>query len=705
MDVINFSGGGAETEPANDAMIEVIKNVAAAGVVPVISAGNDRDDFGSGTVGSPGTAPDAITVAAVSNTHVFSPILSVRNAGAPDAVRRIAIAGAGGTRFPNAFAAPRRLVDVGSILSGGQPVDRRLCGPDEDPNDPARSPLPTGSLNGAIALVSRGHCTFDSKAVRAGRAGAVGIVLVDNRAGGPGAVPIPLPIPAGMITDLDGAVLRAYLATTRGAADVTIGNTIERVDTGRRGVVTSFSSGGPTAFEHLLKPDVAAPGGSILSSTLPEFTGGPPFAVFDGTSMSSPHVAGSAALLRELHPRWTAQQVKSALVATAGTAWDDTARTREAPVTLAGSGLVDLPRAADPKVLTAPSSLSFGEVDVSRGAASEAQVVRVTDAGGGAGTWHVSIDAQSDSAGARLELPSELTVAQDGDTSLVAVARAGAGAAVGENDGIILLTRGDETRKVPYDFYVSRPQLRLLPATQLKKLQLGETVNGPNRVMTYCCPAAPFGPPPDYVGPTMEETGTETLYTTTVDKPVVNLGVAIEAASAGSLVEPWFLGSADEHDVQGYSGTPVNVNNLMFDFMVDLGTAGVSFPKVQRLYVSVDSRSDEFSHRPQPGSYALRSWVNDVTPPRITLLTRRVAEGRPTLAARVIDGDAGVDPLSLVIAYRGVLVGAAFYDPVSGVALFPLPPRLAEFRTGGRARSCPARTSRRRRTSPPSATR
>src|SRR5919108_216511 len=69
MDVINFPGGGAETEPANDAMIDVVHNVAAAGVVPVISAGNDRDDFGMGTVGSPGSAPDAITVAAVSNTH------------------------------------------------------------------------------------------------------------------------------------------------------------------------------------------------------------------------------------------------------------------------------------------------------------------------------------------------------------------------------------------------------------------------------------------------------------------------------------------------------------------------------------------------------------------------------------------------------------------------------------------------------------
>src|SRR5262249_50991467 len=77
MDVINFSGGGPATEPSNDALLDAVHNVAAAGVVPVIAAGNDRDSYGLGTVGTPGTAPDAITVAAVSNTHVFDPTLTL----------------------------------------------------------------------------------------------------------------------------------------------------------------------------------------------------------------------------------------------------------------------------------------------------------------------------------------------------------------------------------------------------------------------------------------------------------------------------------------------------------------------------------------------------------------------------------------------------------------------------------------------------
>ena len=675
MDVINFSGGGAETEPANDAMIEVIRNVAAAGVVPVISAGNDRDDFGMGSVGSPGTAPDAITVAAVSNTHVFSPKLSVRASGISDALRNIPIASSGGARFPGVFSfTTHRLVDVGLLkTTAGVPVDRRLCGPDDDTNNESKSPLPSGSLAGDIALASRGHCTFVSKAIRAARAGAIGLVLVDNRSGEPNAIPLQLVLPAGMISDLDGARLRAFMATTGGAADVIIGNTVERVDTGRSGIVTSFSSGGPTAFDHLLKPDVSAPGGDILSSTLPEFTGGSPFAVFDGTSMSSPHVTGSAALLLQLHPGWTPRQVKSALVSSAGPAWANTARTQEAPVTLEGGGLVNLPRATNPLVFTDPASLSFQDLDVSHGSDSRALLVRVSDAGGGAGTWQVELAPQATSAGASLDLPPAVNIAPGGEGQLVAVARAGADASVGEDYGFILLRRGEVTRKIPYEFFVGRPQVELMPAKKLERLQLGETVTGPNRVASYCCPAAPFGPPPDYVGPTMEEAGSETLYTTTINKPVANLGVAVESATTGSLIDPWFLGSPNERDVQGYAGTPVNVNELMFDFHVDLGTAGASFPTVQRFYVVVDSGADPFTHRPLPGRYILRSWVNDVRPPKIRLLTKRVASGRPTIVARVTDSGAGVDPLSLVIGYRGVLVGAVLYDPVSGIAIFPLP--------------------------------
>ncbi len=77
MDVINFSGGGPQADPRTDILIPAVTNVVRAGVVPVISAGNDRDFFGLGTAGSPATAPDAISVGAVANAHVFGPSLQV----------------------------------------------------------------------------------------------------------------------------------------------------------------------------------------------------------------------------------------------------------------------------------------------------------------------------------------------------------------------------------------------------------------------------------------------------------------------------------------------------------------------------------------------------------------------------------------------------------------------------------------------------
>jgi minor extracellular serine protease Vpr len=673
MDVINFSGGGAQTEPANDALLDAVHNIAAAGVVPVIAAGNDRDTFGLGTVGSPGSAPDAITVGAVSNTHVFDPTLSIRAEGAPASVEGIPIASA--VLFPAMFERETHpLVDVGTLTStSGAPVDRRLCGPDDDPNNEAMSPLAAGALSEAIALVSRGHCTFASKAIRAANAGAAGLVVVDNRTGEADPIPIRLQVPAGKISDLDGAQLRAYLDAHGGTAPVTVGSTIEQVETGRSGIVTDFSSAGLTSFDDLLKPDVAAPGGQVLSSTLPSFTGGSPFAVFDGTSMAAPHVTGAAALLIERHPGWSPQQVKSALVATAGPAWADTARVKEAPVILEGGGLINVARADDPRVFTDPASLSFKQLDVTRATAERPLLVRVTDAGDGAGAWAVELVPQATTAGATLDLPPLVVVPPGGDGELVVTARAAKGAAPGWNYGFVLLTRGDVTRRIPYAFDVSRPALADVDAKQLRTFTLGTTLGGPNRVSEYCCPSEPFGPPPDYVGAPMDETGSETLYVTSVDKPLVNMGVSVVDSSANALIDPWFLGSKDERDVQGYAGTPVNQNDLMLDFSVDVGAAGAAFPRQKEYYVAVDSGSDPFTHASYPGRYRLRSWQNDLKPPTAQVLTLRVAAGRPTIVARVNDAKSGVDPFSLTLAYRNTLVGAAAYDPVSGLAVFPLP--------------------------------
>jgi len=680
MDVINFSGGGPQIDPANDALIEAIHNVAAAGVVPVIAAGNDRDDFGNGSAGSPGTAPDAISVAAVSNTHVFAPALDVTAPGAPGLVEGIPFIGANGQRAPAAWGSTdQTLVDPGSIVgTDGKPVERHLCGP---PGNLAlaQGTLPAHSLDGAIVLAERGLCPFVVKAEEARAAGAIGIVVSDNRQGEANGIPVRLALPGGMIANLDGDNLRAYMAMHGGRTTIRVGSSPLELETGRSGVVTSFSSAGPTAFGHDLKPDIAAPGGQILSSTLPN-TDASRFAVFDGTSMATPHVAGSAALLLELHPSWTPAEVKSALMSTAGPAWADTARTQEAPVTLEGAGLVSLPAAADPQLFTDPASLSFEDLNVLRGAASRGLLVQLTDAGDGAGTWQVELAPQSATAGTSIDVPGTIDVAPGGEADLPVVAQAAAGAVQGEDYGFVVLHKGTVTRRIPYFFLVDRPALAGAPVLTLRRTQTGDTRKGVDRVDAYRYPVAPFGNAPDQ--PAMQEAGAETVYETEVNEPAANAGVSVIMESPGARVDPWYLGAKDESTVQGYAGTPVDVNALTYDYLADIGAAGASFPRQQTFYVSVDSGLDRFDGRSLAGSYTLRSWVNDVTPPSVGLLTTTVSTGRPTLVLRTLDSQSGVDPLSIALGYRGVLVGASSYDPVTGIAVFPLPPTSPLLRSG-----------------------
>ena len=671
MDVINFSGGGTQTEPENDAMVETLRNVVAAGTVPVIAAGNSRDDFGFGSIDSPGSSPDAITVAASSNVHVFGPSMTLQDQRAPANLRDVPFKTVLPARaFTGWQTRDQTIVDVGSITgTDGRPVDRQLCGVTH-PNA-LDTTLPRTALSGTIALVFRGGCALVTKEIRALYGGAIGMVLVDNRAGE--AETIPLDIPAGTVSDLDGARLRDFLVSVGGNAAVRFSFAKHELHPGRGGTITSFSSAGPTPLGHLMKPDMTAPGGEILSSTLPEFAGAP-FASFDGTSMATPHVAGAAALLLQHHPGWSPLQVRSALTSTGAPAWSDTARTAEASVLLEGGGVIDVMSADDPDVFTNPTTLSFGDLNAAAGAVTRPLALEISDAGGGAGTWSVEVHAQSATSGASIDAPALVTLAPGGRALVLVSAGATSTAAAGDDYGFVVLRRGAVTRRIPYAFFVTRPALRDATPIKLRRFQNGTTAGGASRVSSYRWPSAPFGYPPNFTGPSMIEDGAEHVYLVPhLDRPVLNMGVAVVSSTTGAVIDPWFLGSPDENDVQGEAGTPVAINPLGFDYGLAIGAAGVEFPRLKRYYVAVDSTQDLYTGKPLRGRYRLRYWVNDVRAPTVRLLTKRVAAGRPTIAVRAQDAGAGVDPFSIVLSYRGVVVGASAYDASSGIAVFVLP--------------------------------
>jgi subtilisin family serine protease len=677
MDVINFSGGGPESDPQSDGLIEAVENVARAGVVPVISAGNDRELFGLGSVGSPSTAPSAISSAAVTNGHVFGRALNVISPDVPS-LKQVPLLPAGGG-VPSAWGiTDQTLVDVGAITGG----DRLLCS----------GSLPAGSLDDAIALVSRGACRFDDKAERAAAAGAIGMIVADDRPGEPNFIIFRLTIPTGSITDLDGSRLRSAMATTGGRARIRVGLEQLELDPQRGASMASFSAGGLTSFGHRLKPDISAPGAQILSSTLQEYAGAD-FAVLDGTSFSAPHVAGAAALLLQRHPTWTPGQVKSALMSTAGPAFEDTARTREAPVVLQGAGLVRLTEADAPRIFTNPQSLSFQYLNMNAGGASRAILVALSDAGGGAGSWQAALQPQASTAGVTIEVPGIVTLVEGGQTTFQVVARAAGGATAGDNYGFVVLRQGGVTRRIPYAFAVTRPQLAGAQVIPLRRVQRGDTTSGVDRARVYRYPSAPFAVTSVFgIDQPVDEDGREKVYAIDIQRRAVNVGVAVTApmpdprapveTQLSAPIHPWFLGSLDENDVQGYAGTPVNVNTSLPDFLFGTMTAGTVFATPGRYYVSVDSGRDPFTGRSQAGPFVLRSWVNDVKPPVIRLLTPKVSSGHPTVAFRATDVLSGVDPLSISINYSRQLVGASFFDPRTGVAVIPIPRSTTELREG-----------------------
>ena len=163
--------------------------------------------------------------------------------------------------------------------------------------------------------------------------------------------------------------------------------------------------------------------------------------------------------------------------------------------------------------------------------------------------------------------------------------------------------------------------------------------------------------------------------------------MSVLAETPGALIDPFVLGSKDENDVQGYAGTPTDVNALTYDSQLDIGAAGAQFPRLQRFYVAVDSRADPFTNQPLKGTYLLNAWINDVTPPSLRLLTTRVSAGRPLIVAQAVDARRGRRPALARPQLRKALIGASAYDPFSGLALFGLPSQAPKLQARARRRA------------------
>ncbi|MCE7735936.1 MAG: S8 family serine peptidase [Candidatus Heimdallarchaeota archaeon] len=326
-DVINMSIGSPFG--SNNSPDSVATNAAvAAGVVVAVSAGNSGDQ--NYITGSPAAATDAISVAAGNDPGVAVGALEVTNTAG-------GVADGQYEYLPAAFGP-----SLASVLSADAEYVGTACN-----TDPV---LP--DLTSKIAFISRGGCRFDEKVLNAENANAMAAVIFNNA---PGAGPISMggddivKIPSVMIGNVDGLSIVDALAV--GSATFTLDPAIQIPIPDR---IAGFSSRGPRMVDSYLKPDITAPGSDIASVAVGSGDGA---AGNSGTSMAAPHVAGAAALLRQLHPDWSPAQIKSVLM---NTATDTSVNGEPYPVSRQGAGRMQVAVAVDTESVVVPASASFG---------------------------------------------------------------------------------------------------------------------------------------------------------------------------------------------------------------------------------------------------------------------------------------------------------------------------------------------------------
>jgi hypothetical protein len=310
--VINFSiSGGAN--PYADVVALAFLDAYNSGILVSASAGNTGP--GADTVNH--RAPWVATVAASTSDYSF--------------LSTITVSGTGGTLALSGVSSGTGVSTAAPIVVNTADV---LC----------QNPAAPGSFAGQIVVCQRGVNARTAKSANVAAGGAVGMILYN-------ATPSSLDadfhtIPTVHIQNTDWAQLQPFLAANLGATATFTEGTLGPF---QGDVLAGFSSrGGPGQTLGVSKPDVTAPGVNILAGyTAIEYGNSvPSFAFLSGTSMSSPHNAGAAVLLKWLHPTWTPGQIKSALMTTAkasGVVKEDGV-TPFTPFD-AGSGRIDLKRA------------------------------------------------------------------------------------------------------------------------------------------------------------------------------------------------------------------------------------------------------------------------------------------------------------------------------------------------------------------------
>lgn len=290
VDVINFSISGSTTTTV-DAVEYAFFGAAASGVFVAASAGNSGPT--ASTVAHP--SPWIATVAA--STHYLYEGTVVLGNGEEYVGAMVSDTGVEETDLVYAG-------DVGA--PGAEPADVKLCVP---------GTLDPAAVAGTIVVCDRGAIDRVAKSAAVLQAGGVGMILANPSENS--LDPDFHSVPTVHVGVEDGNAIRAYAQVPEATASLVPTNITD--DESPNPVIAGFSSRGPSAANQgdLLKPDISAPGVGVVAAVSPPHNSGRSYDLYSGTSMSSPHVAGLAALILGVHPKWSPATVKSAMMTTA----------------------------------------------------------------------------------------------------------------------------------------------------------------------------------------------------------------------------------------------------------------------------------------------------------------------------------------------------------------------------------------------------
>lgn len=301
VDVINFSiSGGGDPWRSNTEL--AFLSARNAGIFVATSAGNSGPDAGS----TMKNAPWYTSVAAAEHGRQSVFAKQITNVS-------------GGT----SFLAP---ID-GQSNSGSVSAPIVYAGDFTNPNDPNGDPaqclesFPVGTFNGQIVVCDRGAIARVEKAQHVADGGAGGYVLANVEGGVEFLANDQYVVPGIHINAQDGTRLKQWLSSgSDHRATITRGEPAQGIDQSRVDVLANFSSRGPNTTNSTLTPTLTAPGVDIYAAYADQqfgHDGQPPaasdFNFLSGTSMSSPHVAGAAALIKSVNPSWSVDEVRSAL--------------------------------------------------------------------------------------------------------------------------------------------------------------------------------------------------------------------------------------------------------------------------------------------------------------------------------------------------------------------------------------------------------